>query len=168
LQEEDLFFGQPMDGTKVDLPRMNTAERVNADYATVGLSLEHHPLGLLRSQLRRKNAITARELMKARAGKRVAVGGLVICRQRPQTAKGFCFISLEDETGIANLVIEPHLFDRFRREIIGSVLLYAEGTVEKAGKVVNVKVQRLSALWLEPQGSQPSGKSLKVPVVSFS
>jgi len=153
--EEDLFFGQPMDGTKVDLPRMNTAERVNADYAAVGLSLEHHPVELLRSQLQRKNAITARQLLKTRGGKRVAVGGLVICRQRPQTAKGFCFISLEDETGIANLVIEPHLFDRFRREIIGSVLLYAEGTVEKAGKVVNVKVQGLSTLWLE-RGS-PTG-----------
>ena len=150
LEEEDLFFGQPMDETKVDLPRMSVAERVNADYESIGLSLERHPIELLRQQLGRKGAVTARDLLKTRAQKKVSVGGMVICRQRPQTAKGFCFISLEDETGISNLVIEPQLFGRFRREIIGSVFLYAEGVVEKAGKVLNVKVQKLHPLWLEP------------------
>ncbi len=169
LAEEDLFFGQPMDETKIDLPRMSAAERVNADYESVGLSLEQHPVQLLRRQLERKGAVAARDLIKIRSGKRVSVGGMVICRQRPGTAKGFCFISLEDETGISNLVIEPHMFDRFRREIIGSVLLYAEGAIEKTGKVVNVKVQRLSPLWLEPESSEePKLRPFKVPVVSFS
>jgi error-prone DNA polymerase len=149
LAEEDLFFGQPMDETKVDLPRMSAAERVSADYESVGLSLEQHPIKLLRKQLTRKGAVAARDLIKIKSGRRVSVGGMVICRQRPGTAKGFCFISLEDETGISNLVIEPHMFDRFRREIIGSVLLFAEGAIEKTGKVVNVKVHRLSPLLLE-------------------
>ena len=168
LEEEDLFFGQSMDETKVELPRMSAAERVNADYASVGLSFERHPIELLRRQLQRQGALSARDLLKIQPGKNVSVGGMVICRQRPQTAKGFCFISLEDETGISNLVIEPRFFDRFRREIIGSVMLYAEGIVERAGKVINVKVQRLSPLWLVPDDGNEQLRPFKVPAVSFS
>jgi len=151
LDEEDLFFGQPMDATEVEFPQMSVAERVSADYDAVGLSLDQHPIALLRPQLERNGAVTAHGLLKVKAGKRVSVGGMVICRQRPPTAKGFCFISLEDETGISNLVIEPPLFERFRRELIASVFLYAQGVLERAGKVVNVKVQRVSPLWLEKQ-----------------
>jgi error-prone DNA polymerase len=151
LEEEDLFFGRALDDTPVTLPELTAAESVSADYQTVGLSLAQHPLELLRPQLNRQGALTAMQLHKAKAGRRVAVGGMVICRQRPPTAKGFCFISLEDETGISNLVIEPQLFERFRREIITSVFLYAEGALERAGKVVNLKVQRLKHLWLEGQ-----------------
>ena len=149
LEEEDLFFGLPMDSVEVELPAMSVRERVCTDYETTGLSVEQHPVVLMRSRLNSLRALSAKELHRAKAGRTVRVGGMVICRQRPGTAKGFCFISLEDETGISNLVIEPHLFDRFRREILGSIFLLGEGVLERAGKVTNVKVKRLKHLWLD-------------------
>jgi len=149
LEEEDLFFGLPMDSVEVELPAMSVMERVCTDYETTGLSVEQHPVVLMRPRLNGLGALSAKELHRAKAGRTVRVGGMVICRQRPGTAKGFCFISLEDETGISNLVIEPNLFDRFRREILGSVFLLGEGVLERAGKVTNVKVKRLKRLWLD-------------------
>ncbi|HZN93577.1 MAG TPA: error-prone DNA polymerase, partial [Myxococcales bacterium] len=110
LEEEDLFFGVPMDGTVVPLPPMSAVDRVCMDYDSVGLSLEKHPLELLRPELARLRAVTAKGLGQVRHGRTAGVGGMAICRQRPQTAKGFCFISLEDETGIANVVVAPALF----------------------------------------------------------
>jgi error-prone DNA polymerase len=71
---------------------------------------------------------------------------MLICRQRPPTAKGFCFLSLEDETGIANLVVPPDAYERHRKDINGALFLMGQGTLEKVGKVANVKVQRLEAL----------------------
>jgi error-prone DNA polymerase len=119
---------------------------VSADYQAMGLCLEQHPLALLRPQLDRMGAVAAQKLAGCQAGKTVSVGGMVICRQRPPTAKGFCFISLEDETGISNLVIEPQLFEGFRRELLSAVFLHAEGVLERAGKVLNVKVRKLRRL----------------------
>ncbi|HSP79134.1 MAG TPA: error-prone DNA polymerase [Myxococcaceae bacterium] len=146
LEEMDLFFGMAMDGTQVELPMMGVAERVSTDYEMVGLSLEKHPLELLRPTLRKRGAVTAAGLTKVRAGSRVAVGGMLICRQMPPTAKGFCFLSLEDETGIANLVVPPDTYARFRKDIHGALFLVGQGTLEKTGKVTNVKVQQLEAL----------------------
>src|SRR5713226_3481860 len=143
LNDEELFFGLPMDETPVALPAMSPAERVSADYQAIGLCLEQHPLALLRPQLDRIGAIAAQKLPGCQGGKTVSVGGMVICRQRPPTAKGFCFISLEDETGISNLVIEPQLFEGFRRELLSAVFLCAEGVLERAGKVLNIKVRKL-------------------------
>ena len=82
-------------------------------------------------------------------GRRVAVGGMLICRQRPPTARGICFLSLEDETGIANLVVSPELYERHRKDIHGALFLLGEGLLERTGKVTNVKVQRLTPLTLE-------------------
>ncbi|MDQ3262674.1 MAG: error-prone DNA polymerase, partial [Myxococcota bacterium] len=149
LEEDDLFFGLPMDETVVELPPLTAAERVCEDYQTVGLSLQTHPLALLRPQLSRLRAVTCQGLLKVRPGQRVGVGGMAICRQRPPTAKGFCFISLEDETGISNVVVPPALFEKDRSEILGALFLYAEGRVEKAGKVINVKADRVFKLSLD-------------------
>ena len=149
LEEDDLFFGLPMDGTAVELPPLSAAERVCEDYQATGVSLEHHPLSLLRPQLDRMRATTAQGLARVRPGKRATVGGMAICRQRPPTAHGFCFLSLEDETGIANVVVPPDLFERDRGEILGAIFLYAEGTVERVGKVINLKAQRLKRLSLD-------------------
>lgn len=146
LEETDLFFGMAMDGTTVELPQMNIAERVSKDFETVGVSLEKHPLELLRPILRKRGAVTAAGLERVRAGARVAVGGMLICRQMPPTAKGFCFLSLEDETGIANLVVPPDAYARFRKDIHGALFLVGQGTLEKTGKVTNVKVQQLEPL----------------------
>jgi DNA polymerase III alpha subunit len=91
-------------------------------------------------------AVTALELTKLPNGKRVKLGGLVLVRQRPATAKGFTFLSLEDETGIANLVVEPKYFEKYRREISNTALVVSHGPVERSGAVVNLKVDHLEAL----------------------
>jgi error-prone DNA polymerase len=149
LEEDDLFFGMAMDGTEAALPPMTLAERVTEDYGTVGLSLESHPLALLRPRLQRMGAVTAEGLANVRTGRQVRVGGMRICLQRPPTAKGFAFISLEDETGIANLVVSPPMVERFRREVYGELFLVGEGPLERTGKVLNVRVQRLMPVGLE-------------------
>ena len=156
LEEEDLFFGMAMDRTAVPLPPMSPVDRVCMDYDTVGLSLEKHPLELLRPELSRLRAVTAKGLGEVRHGRTAGVGGMAICRQRPQTAKGFCFISLEDETGIANVVVAPALFEKCRKEVLGSLFLYAEGVVERSGKVTNLKARRLVKLALReaPAGAK--------------
>jgi error-prone DNA polymerase len=146
LDSDDLFFGMPMDGTQVELPPMSVAERVTADFETVGVSLEKHPLELLRPALRELGAVSAEGLKKVSTGRRVAVGGMLITRQRPPTAKGICFISLEDETGIANLVVPPDVYEQCRRDIHGALFIVGEGVLERSGKVLNVKTHRVSAL----------------------
>ncbi|MFT3707347.1 MAG: error-prone DNA polymerase [Archangium sp.] len=146
FDEDDLFFGLPMVADRADFPVMSSAERVAADFETVSLSLESHPVGLLREQLKRVGALQSSKLLETPSGRIVKVGGLIIVRQRPPTAKGFTFLSMEDEDGIANVIIEPSLFEKYRREITGTPLLLATGRVERSGKVVNLKVTHLQAL----------------------
>ncbi|NPC82328.1 hypothetical protein HPC49_29425 [Pyxidicoccus fallax] len=146
LDSDDLFFGMSMDGTEVELPSMSVFERVVADYDTVGLSLEKHPLELLRPTLKKLGAVTAEGLKQVRSGRPVTVGGMLICRQRPPTAKGICFISLEDETGIANLIVPPDVYERCRKEIHGALFIVGQGVLERSGKVTNVKTKLVSSL----------------------
>jgi error-prone DNA polymerase len=146
FDEGDLFFGLPMAADAPAFPAMTATERVATDFDTAGLSLESHPVGLLRPALQRAGAVTAAQLQDVRSGASVRLGGLVIVRQRPPTAKGFCFMSVEDETGLANLVIEPRRFEQYRKEITGTALVLAAGRVERNGKVVNLKVEHLEAL----------------------
>jgi error-prone DNA polymerase len=146
LDSDDLFFGMSMDGTEVELPSMSLYERVVADYDTVGLSLEKHPLELLRPTLKKLGAVTAEGLKKVRSGQQVAVGGMLICRQRPPTAKGICFISLEDETGIANLVVPPDVYEACRKQIHGALFIVGQGVLERSGKVTNVKTRLVASL----------------------
>ncbi|MCP3162252.1 error-prone DNA polymerase [Myxococcus qinghaiensis] len=146
LDSDDLFFGMSMDGTEVELPSMDVFARVCADYDTVGLSLEKHPLELLRPTLKKLGAVTAEGLKQVSSGKTVSVGGMMICRQRPPTARGMCFISLEDETGIANLVVPPDVYERCRKEIHGALFIVGQGVLERSGKVTNVKTKFVQSL----------------------
>jgi error-prone DNA polymerase len=125
---------------------MTKSDRVYTDFETVGLSLESHPVGLLRTQLTKLGAVTAEALQHSRAGHHVRVGGLVIVRQRPPTAKGFCFLSVEDETGIANFVIEPRNFEKYRQAVTGTALVVGSGRIERNGKVVNLKIDHIAEL----------------------
>ena len=143
---DDLFFCMPMATDVAAFQPMSLSDRVYTDYETVGLSLEAHPVGLLRTQLKKLGALTADDLLRARPGQHVRVGGLVIVRQRPPTAKGFSFLSVEDETGIANFVIEPKNFDRYRQAVTGTALVVGSGRIERNGKVVNVKIDHLEEL----------------------
>ena len=113
------------------LPAMPLAEHVVNDYQTVRLSLKAHPLRFLREYYAAQRFITADSLGAIRDGKRVSMAGLVLIRQRPGSAKGVCFITLEDETGIANLVVWPDVFDRQRKIVMGARLIAVHGIIQK-------------------------------------
>jgi error-prone DNA polymerase len=125
---------------------MGLGEQVLEDYATLRLSLKAHPLALLRDWLTRKRAITARQLWHADPGRRVTVCGLVLVRQRPGSAKGVIFATLEDETGFANLILWPHRFEKFRATIMTARLLAATGTLQREGRVIHIVAERLTDL----------------------
>ncbi len=129
------------------LPLMPEKEAVFCDYESYGTSLRNHPLRLIRSSLP-KQVRTASELARERNYKNVEVAGLVIIRQRPGTAKGVVFLTLEDETGIVNLIIKPALFQRFSKTILSSSCLLAKGLLQKVGEVIYVSVDYLEAVAL--------------------
>jgi error-prone DNA polymerase len=126
----------------VALPPMTLGHEVAEDYANLRMSLRAHPLALLRPQLERR-IVPAARLAELDNGQRVEVAGLVLVRQRPGTASGVIFITLEDETGIANLVVWPKLFERFRRVVLGAQLMVVQGPLQKEGLVIHVVAERL-------------------------
>jgi DNA polymerase III alpha subunit len=129
------------------LPRMSRLEITDADYRLTGLSLNGHPMRHLRALLAPNGVRTARELQQdGRDRERVALAGLVICRQRPGTAKGFVFLSLEDETGILNVVVTPKRFERQALLISTSPLLLIRGTLQVEQHVVNLRGEEFVAL----------------------
>jgi len=119
-------------------------EDLVADYASLGLTLGRHPLALLRDDLRRRRMVTAAELKTLPHGRPVRAAGLVTCRQRPDTASGVIFVTLEDETGLVNVVVWRDLAERQRRELLGSGLLAVYGVLERQGEVVHVVAGRLA------------------------
>jgi error-prone DNA polymerase len=123
---------------------MTLPERVRADYETMNLTTGPHPMKLLRGSL--PNIWQASDLAQARHGATVRIAGNVICRQRPGTAKGFVFISLEDETGVSNAIVDPDLFERFRLPITEEAFLMIEGEVQKSDGVVLIKAREIRAL----------------------
>lgn len=133
-------FPDPLE--KINLPEMTLSEHVVHDYASLSLSLKAHPVSFIRQQLDRLRILSASSLANAKHGEKVKVAGLILVRQRPGTASGICFITLEDETGNANLVVFPQLFDKYRKEIIQSRLLMAEGQLQREGEVIHVIVRR--------------------------
>jgi error-prone DNA polymerase len=126
----------------VELPKMNAAEHVVQDYASMALSLKAHPVSFVRRQLQVQHVTCNKDLSTLNDGVFVRVAGLVLVRQRPGTASGICFITIEDETGIANLVVFKKLFDFYRKEILRSSLLMVEGKLQREGEVTHVVVRR--------------------------
>jgi error-prone DNA polymerase len=139
----DVRSAQRADPTS-PLLAMTVHERVNADYATMNLTTGPHPMKLLRERL--PNIWQAIDLPKAKHGATVQIAGNVICRQRPGTAKGFVFISLEDETGVANAIVDPELFERFRLTITEEDFLLIEGTVQNSENAVLLKARAIKPL----------------------
>jgi error-prone DNA polymerase len=133
--------------TKADLPEMPLSQQVVEDYQTLRLSLKRHPLTFLRNTLERRGIILNRKLGHLKNGDRVFVGGLVLVRQRPGTASGVIFVTLEDETGIANLVVWPKIFASHRAIVMGAKLMSCQGRVQIEGKqphqVVHVVAEKL-------------------------
>jgi len=113
------------------------------DYATSGLSLKEHPLKLVRPSLNKHRILTAAEIQQTLHGRWVKTAGLVLIRQRPGTASGIVFITLEDETGVVNLIVRPDVFERFRPAARHAGLLQCDGYVERQGQVVHVMAKRL-------------------------
>jgi error-prone DNA polymerase len=128
------------------LPEMSEAERTIADYAGTNLSTGPHPISLLRAELERRGITTAAALGRVPQGRRARVAGLVVVRQRPGTAKGFVFITVEDETGFANAIVTPQRFERHRRTIVDANALVIEGVVQNQQGVVSIKADRFASL----------------------
>jgi error-prone DNA polymerase len=126
------------------LVRMTLPERVKADYETMNLTAGPHPMKLLRESL--PNIWRAIDLPHARHGSIIQIAGNVICRQRPGTAKGFVFISLEDETGVSNAIVEPELFEHFRLVITEEAFLLIEGEVQNSDNVILIKAREIRPL----------------------
>ena len=125
---------------------MSLGREVMTDYMTAGLSLKRHPVALVRPQLLQRNIITAAELRQSPNGRWVRVAGLVLIRQRPGTASGIVFETLEDETWTVNLIIRPDVYDRYRVAARRAALAQADGWVERQGQVVHVMVKRMHDL----------------------
>jgi error-prone DNA polymerase len=125
---------------------MGLRDRIAADLRGTGMTVGPHPVSLERARLRAMGVHPAGELPHLRRGQIVRAAGLCIVRQRPGTAKGFVFLSLEDETGISNIVVDPPTFEANRRPILASSLLVVEGRLEKYDGVVSVKGNRFWGL----------------------
>src|SRR5258708_4632643 len=128
------------------LKPMTVPERLLADYAGTSLTIGPHPMSLRRPELALRGVLRASDLSAGRHGRRVRVAGAVITRQRPGTAKGFVFLTLEDETGIANIIVRPDLFSEQRATIVGEPYLLVEGTLQIQEGVTSVKAERLHSL----------------------
>src|ERR1700733_13254969 len=126
------------------LPQMPRAEHVVADYQTIRLSLKGHPMEFLRERFSRERIVACREVCHANDRRRLRCAGVVLVRQRPGSAKGVVFMTLEDETGIANIVVWPKVMEQFRKEVMGSRLILVEGTIQSSPeKAVHLVAERL-------------------------
>ena len=134
-----------LESETAQLPAMPLSEHVVNDYQTIRLSLKAHPMGFLREHYESQKFITADQLKSIKDGKRLSIAGLVLIRQRPGSAKGVVFITIEDETGIANLVIWPDVFGKQRKIVMGARLMAVHGIVQRDedAEVIHVVARRL-------------------------
>jgi error-prone DNA polymerase len=130
----------------VDLPALGDAERMAWEYELLGLAPGAHVMELYREALRQQGVLTSRELASRRDRERVRVAGWAVVRQRPPTAGGILFVSLEDEEGLINLVVRPDVYERYRDALRNAPLLWAEGRVQRDGEAISVLAYRAAAL----------------------
>ena len=144
--ELPLFAGREEEEAPIELPSMAPGEEVIADYRTIGLSLRAHPMSFVRADLERRNVTPAERLERLPDGLSVCVAGLVLLRQQPSTAKGIRFVTLEDETGVANLVIRPHTWERYHHLARSAVAYLAHGKLESRHGVIHLLTHRIEDL----------------------
>ncbi len=125
---------------------MPAPREVVEDYRSVGLSLRAHPVSFMRAELAAERMVTCAELRQMRDGRSVTVSGIVLIRQRPGSASGVLFITIEDETGTANLIVWPSLFERQRRLILSASMVACTGQLQREGEVIHVIAERFSDL----------------------
>ena len=153
LERDPLLTGVAPSPGASPLPELSALEATLVDYARSGLTTGVHLLAHLRPELEARGVLAAADLRRVPDGRRVRTAGHVIVRQRPGTAKGFCFLTLEDETGTANAVLTPRQFGRFRRELHMAAVLEVEGPIQNVEGVIHVKAQALRPLI--PRGGLP-------------
>jgi error-prone DNA polymerase len=144
--EQEAWEGPDAEAAPCPLRPMTEAERIVADYAGMGLTLGRHPMALRRDELAMRGVLRASDLHTVRQGRRIRVAGMVITRQRPGTAKGFVFLTLEDETGVANVIVRPDLFDRQRLTIVEEPFLIVDGVLQRQDGVVAVGAEAVQGL----------------------
>jgi len=154
VREQGDLFAPIMETDPAPLSMMKPMERTFADYEGMAATTGPHPMALIRGQL--SGLRTASELAALRGGERVRVAGAVICRQRPGTAKGFVFLSLEDETGISNIILEPKFFEMHRLVVTQEPFLCVEGVLQNTENVVHVKALQIGRLEI---AALPAGAS---------
>jgi len=162
-----IYHGQQSEEERVQLPVMLPSEQVVQDYAALALSLKAHPVSFLREKLDQLHINPTANLENIAAGELVKVAGLVLVRQRPGTAKGVCFMTIEDETGFANLVIFKDRFDNYRKEILQSRLIMVEGKLQKEGDVIHVIVSKCHNLTRMLKQLTPKGDE-DLPLLTLS
>ena len=164
----ELFATAPSNEPEVVLPGLTPVEQLRFDYARLGLSVSDHPMCHLRARMNERGVITSRELFFSRHGSEVKVAGLVLSRQRPMTASGVVFMTLEDETGMINLILTPDKFDRTYHLAVHARLMFARGKVERTPRnpkqrehpVIHVLVAELEALEL-PGGLEARSRDFR-------
>lgn len=125
------------------LPAMTLGQHVAEDYAALSLSLKRHPVAFLREEFARQGMVRAADLAHLPVDRRLAIAGLVLVRQRPGTASGVIFVTIEDETGIANLILWPPVFESYRRAALGASLLGCRGRLQREGIVTHIVAEKL-------------------------
>jgi error-prone DNA polymerase len=133
-------------GVESPLAQMNVEERLQADYSGTGLTIGKHPMAYRRAEMNAIGVTPAIQLAKIPDGRLVRIAGSVIVRQRPGTANGFVFLSLEDETGVMNAILTPAIFDRHRQAVLGEHILLIYGTLQNLDGVISVKAAKISGL----------------------
>jgi error-prone DNA polymerase len=142
--QPELLKQAPIHETQPQLFAPSEGQDIVADYQSVGLTLGRHPLALLRPKLKHMKLATAEALAQMGNGERTRAAGIVTCRQRPGTASGVMFVTLEDETGYINVVVWKHIVERQRRELLSSRLMAVEGEVQTESGVVHLIARRLT------------------------
>jgi error-prone DNA polymerase len=144
LTRSGALLADPQDPSP--LVQMTPEERLVADYSGTGLTTGRHPMSYRRAELHRQNVLTAEDLHGRRDGEWVRAAGCIIARQRPGTAKGFVFLSMEDETGIANVIVTPQMYERNQVTVTRARFLLVEGPLQNQDDVIHVKAVRLTPL----------------------
>jgi len=145
--DTDAFLTDDVAGSDAcPLKPMTESERLVADFAGMGLSVGRHPMALRRDELAMRGILRAIDLKRERQGRRVRVAGMVITRQRPGTAKGFVFLTLEDETGVANIIVRPDLFARDRLTIVEEPFLIVDGVLQNQDGVTSVRAEQVRGM----------------------
>jgi error-prone DNA polymerase len=140
------LFEEPVNDGSSPLVPMTQSERLVSDYAGTGLTIGPHPMTFRRHELAMRGILRAIDLPRERTGRRVRAAGMVITRQRPGTAKGFVFLTLEDETGVTNVIVRPPLYDKERNTLVGAPFLLVEGILQNEDGVCSIRAERVLRL----------------------